>query len=1131
MFQERPANRQEHRRLSRLTRDDLMTDPKTVFDRPDDHWAFITAARDQDFEGQFFDRKAIPAGTPSKSQMQDLIAEVTETVSAFANRNRQGGLIVVGVNSAGEVVGTNHFSEEQRNSIANIDPLLRNHAAQVRAHFCKRPDGQDATITLIYSPHAEHGICETPGPRPKAWVRQDAQNIQVDQARREQLMRTKRLTNWERASCCPYDEGELDKATVEAFRKDFLQNDTSRYTTQELLFKAGALIKNDDGTFSFTNAGYLFFAADPQRVQPRAYLRLIKFNATFGEPNAISTQITPPRDFTGPLTKQIRDMRTFLRQSAFFKTYRRRNPDGGFLEEPEYPFQAVDEAIVNAVAHRDYAMNLPIDCWLYKDVFVVKNPGRLEQDHHDVPAEFSLQNVRLESSPRNPRIIEWLRCMKTPEGSAFVLAMGEGTNTMRNDMQALGLPAPQYKQTDAHCTLILTSNAAAREAALQPAAAPTTFTNLYELTSMNPLPEGDERKNLRRTITSALANRLTSAGWFIDSQRFGRISTHHVGTKIPLAPNVEQFVRIYPAYTIQVRDLWNKFYLCVDYDIQVKNVRTLQTLAADLEPATMIGMRCLAKHDGWQHGKIISADAEHTTAYLYDFKEEVTLPSTVIIPQLPIRFIKQLLQQHKITTDLSRQIKEASLSLRPQAARTRAEKTTATIAFLAQQVFPLSLPTTTITITPAPLALPPVDDPGRLQVIAEPSVEFNQHRSSSNIREGITKFGAYEEHDKTIEIVPICTGELRTAMGSLIERLKTGSYQYRGSERTFKAKLTHSTIMTVSTTSEILPEIKRLLGEHPDWEANPALNRLFLVCTPVTEYDRDDETSPYYQIKRYLLERGIPCQMVNRTTIMDPNWKDLNLALNVAAKCGITPWVLPDAIPDADFFIGLSYTSSGRGQRERYLGYANVFSNYGRWEFYTGGGEPVLYEQRTAAFHDLITNTLKRLDLPHAPHISFHYSAKFSREDRASILAAAQAIRPEGRYTFVWINTGHEIRLYDQRPETDGSIARGTYLSTAKRQFYLSTTGFNPYRKTLGTPVALEINVTPHDDRTVIDHRSVATQILSLTKLNWASTDSLCAEPITTKYAGDIAYLTAAFLRQQSTFKLHPLLEQTPWFI
>jgi hypothetical protein len=60
----------------------------------------------------------------------------------------------------------------------------------------------------------------------------------------------------------------------------------------------------------------------------------------------------------------------------------------------------------------------------------------------------------------------------------------------------------------------------------------------------------------------------------------------------------------------------------------------------------------------------------------------------------------------------------------------------------------------------------------------------------------------------------------------------------------------------------------------------------------------------------------------------------------------------------------------------------------------------------------------------------------------------------------------------------------------------------------------------------------LANQVLSLTKLNWASTDSLCAEPITTKYAGGIAYLTAAFLRQNAgIFHLHPVLERTPWFI
>ena len=59
----------------------------------------------------------------------------------------------------------------------------------------------------------------------------------------------------------------------------------------------------------------------------------------------------------------------------------------------------------------------------------------------------------------------------------------------------------------------------------------------------------------------------------------------------------------------------------------------------------------------------------------------------------------------------------------------------------------------------------------------------------------------------------------------------------------------------------------------------------------------------------------------------------------------------------------------------------------------------------------------------------------------------------------------------------------------------------------------------------------MAGQILGLTKLNRASTDSLSAEPITTKYVGDVACLTAAFMRQEGSFGLHPVLERTPWFI
>lgn len=89
---------------------------------------------------------------------------------------------------------------------------------------------------------------------------------------------------------------------------------------------------------------------------------------------------------------------------------------------------------------------------------------------------------------------------------------------------------------------------------------------------------------------------------------------------------------------------------------------------------------------------------------------------------------------------------------------------------------------------------------------------------------------------------------------------------------------------------------------------NQQVDRIFLVQTPEAGYASDDEISPHYRVKRFLLEYGAPCQMVDTPTLRNPDWKDLNLALNIAAKCNVVPWVLPDA----DFFVGLSYTQSTR---------------------------------------------------------------------------------------------------------------------------------------------------------------------------------------------------------------------------
>ena len=165
----------------------------------------------------------------------------------------------------------------------------------------------------------------------------------------------------------------------------------------------------------------------------------------------------------------------------------------------------------------------------------------------------------------------------------------------------------------------------------------------------------------------------------------------------------------------------------------------------------------------------------------------------------------------------------------------------------------------------------------------------------------------------------------------------------------------------------------------------------------------------------------------------------------------------------------------------------------------------------------------------------FHHSVRISKEDYEAILFGVRNVAPDASVSFVWVNGHNNFRLFDSKVETDGSIQRGSFVPISRRRLLLSTTGSNVYRKALGTPRPLEISADhyrPDSTQPVsCDARSLALQVLSLTKLNWASTDSFTAEPITIKYARNIAYLTAAFLRQHEPFQLHPVLERTPWFV
>ena len=373
-----------------------LPNPRDVFDDPASHWAFLTTPKDDDFEGKHFDRKQAgqiqSGGGIDKRDLDNVRKLVTKTVSAFANSNREGGLLVLGVNSSGVIEGIDHLSETEKNGITNIGSLLACQRAEVSFHSCTDQTGNSNNICLIFSGWSTTGICETFASPPEAWIRSGPQSVPVNsEEMRENLRVQKGLVDFENDPVCEFDVDDVDRDILAEFRKVFHPEHTESFDDTRLLKEAGAIVKRN-GDWWFTAPGVLFFASNPQRVYSHAHIRLLRFGVNASDYRNRGKH-TFEKEFKGPLATQIRATRTFFQESGFFKRFDVRKPEGGFTEEPELPPVVVDEAIVNAVAHRNYRRNSPIECEAYLDAFIVKNAGRIVQRDSDPPDKFQLGSV------------------------------------------------------------------------------------------------------------------------------------------------------------------------------------------------------------------------------------------------------------------------------------------------------------------------------------------------------------------------------------------------------------------------------------------------------------------------------------------------------------------------------------------------------------------------------------------------------------------------------------------------------------------------------------------------------------------------------------------------------------------
>jgi ATP-dependent DNA helicase RecG len=210
----------------------------------------------------------------------------------------------------------------------------------------------------------------------------------------------------------------------------------SNTTTKALLVHLNLL----DGSKP-TNAAILLFGSTPQRFHRTAETKCVRCHGTEYRRPFASQQI-----YTGDLFEQVDQARDFV-LGKIDRAIGTREAGPTAPATYDMPPDAITEAIVNAVAHRDYNSNASVEVRLFADRLEVWNPGML-------PGTLTLESLRGDhpSVPFNPLIAESLYLTR------YIEKAGSGTQRMIELCREAALPEPDFELRQGSFVLTIWKN-------------------------------------------------------------------------------------------------------------------------------------------------------------------------------------------------------------------------------------------------------------------------------------------------------------------------------------------------------------------------------------------------------------------------------------------------------------------------------------------------------------------------------------------------------------------------------------------------------------------------------------------------------------------------------------------------
>ncbi|MFZ2455383.1 MAG: RNA-binding domain-containing protein [Candidatus Altiarchaeia archaeon] len=352
--------------------------------------------------------------------------EYSKLMCGFANTF--GGVILVGINNKKDIIGVKENTDVLQQKISNsaqaISPPV---LPSVEVH-----EIDDKKIVAIVIQKAVDGSFYTF--QGVIWAKVGSTLKKIEGSQIVDFLRNKQILSFDETISDAKLE-DIDQNKVKEYLGLRKQTDYFKsHSIEDFLGSMKLAYKN--GSIKIKNSALLFFAKDPIFFNPQIEIKLVRFDGT--EPVKIVTYELVQAGLIESIERSLSFVKNNLPKSIEIGSEATRE------ERLQYPIEVVREAIINAIAHRDYFSKDAIQIYLFSDRLEITNPGSIP---NNLPRElFGTLSVQ-----RNPITYRILR------DYGYVEGLGSGVPRMINSMREYGLADPDFKIYESFFRVVLSN--------------------------------------------------------------------------------------------------------------------------------------------------------------------------------------------------------------------------------------------------------------------------------------------------------------------------------------------------------------------------------------------------------------------------------------------------------------------------------------------------------------------------------------------------------------------------------------------------------------------------------------------------------------------------------------------------